>query len=91
MTIYDFITAHPDDHIRIISYTPAPDKLDEYGNLYCDEEGKSETVFDSTTGEGDLAPDLMLKELTTISECTTSDGKPVYELEYVPDEYYFLY
>lgn len=89
MSIHDFITAHPDDHIRIIRYTPAPDKMDEYGRLYCDEEGKSETVFDSTTGDGDLSPDLLLKELTTISECTTSDGNQLYELEYIPDEYYF--
>lgn len=89
MTIYDFITAHPDDHIRIISYTPAPDKLDEYGNLYCDEEGKSETVFDSTTGEGDLAPDLMLEEITAIGEYFTSDGSPLHEIEYITDTYYF--
>ncbi len=38
MTVYDFITAHPDDHIRVIRCA----------------DGSSSVMFDSTTGTGDL-------------------------------------
>ena len=90
MRIYDFITAHPDAHIRIIRYSPAPDVLDEYGNLICDGEGTSQTVFDSTTGEGDLSPDLLLKDIINdIDDQEPDEGEP-YELEYLPDECYWI-
>ena len=64
MTVYDWISAHPDDHLRIIQYTPAPDVQDEHGSWVCGGEGDSTTVFDSTTGEGDLQSLL----LTLVSE-----------------------
>lgn len=89
MTVYDFITAHPDAHIRIIKYIPAPDVLDEHGNLVCGGEGISETIFDSTTGEGDLAPDLMLKDVINDVDNQEPDEDEPYELEYMPDEYYW--
>ena len=88
MTIYDWITKHPDDHLRIIQYTPAPDVLDDHGNLVCGGEGTSVTVFDSTTGEGDLAPDLLLKEVINSVDDNGPDDEGVYELEYMPDECY---
>lgn len=96
MTIYDFINAHPDAHLRIILYTPAPDAMDDNGNLVCGGEGTSEVVFDSTTGDGDLAPDLMLKEIINSPEDEVPDesiGDPdyVYELEYMPDAYWTLW
>lgn len=91
MYIYDFITAHPDAHIRIIRYTPAPDVLDEHGNLVCGGEGTSQTVFDSTTGEGDLAPDLLLKEIINDVDTQEPEDDEPYELEYMPDECYALY
>lgn len=85
MTVYDWITANPDSHLRIIRYIPAPDVTNEHGESICGGEGTSTTVFDSTTGDGDLAPDLILKELTTVNE--GDDGIP--ELEYMPDEYWY--
>lgn len=90
MTIYDWITAHPDDHLRVIRYEPAPDTIDEHGNLACGGEGTSTVMFDSTTGEGDLSS-LLLKEITNswdldFDEC---NGEIVYNLEYLPDEYYY--
>lgn len=93
MTVYDFITAHPDDHIRIIRYEPAPDVIDKHGNLSCGGEGTSTTVFDSTTGEGDLSPDLLLKDIINSPEDEMTDDElldpdHVYELEYMPDEYW---
>ena len=93
MTIYDFISAHPDDHIRIIRYEPAPDIMDDNGNLVCGGEGTSTVVFDSTTGDGDLAPDLLLMDvINSPEEELTSDELTdplrVFELEYMPDEYY---
>lgn len=91
MTVYDFITKHPDDHIRIIQYTPAPDKMDEHGNLYCDHEGESFTVFDSTTGDGDLHPDLLLKEIINDPEDEGPGADEAYELEYIPDRYWQLW
>lgn len=93
MTICDFITKHPDNHIRIIQYTPAPDVPDEHGNITCGGEGTSVVVFDSTTGDGDLAPDLMLKEIINSPEDEDPDGATdpdyVFELEYMPDEYWY--
>ena len=89
MTIYDWLTAHPDDHLRIIRYVPAPDIIDEFGNLSCGGEGTSTVMFDSTTGDGDLAPDLMLKEVINNWDETGPDEDGAYELEYLPDEYYF--
>lgn len=88
MTIYDFITAHPADHIRIIRYEPAPDIMDEHGNLRCGGEGTSTVVFDSTTGEGDLSPDLLLKEIINEGDDGFND-ESCHELEYMPDEYWF--
>jgi len=94
MTIYDFIHAHPDNHIRIIRYIPAPDILDEHGNLTCGGEGTSTVVFDSTTGEGDLSFDLLPKEVINdpeedLSDNDLTDPDCVYELEYIPDEYWY--
>lgn len=86
MTVYDWITNHPDDHLRIIRYTPAPDVQDEHGNWCCGGEGDSETVFDSTTGEGDLQS-LLLKEVTSADE--GDDG--IMELEFIPDKYWQLW
>ena len=88
MTIYDFITAHPDDHIRIIRYVPAPDIIDEHGQFVCGGEGKSTVIFDSTTGDGDLAPDLLLKEIINSYEGEEIGASVVHELEYMPDEYW---
>ena len=89
MTIYDWISKHPDDHIRIIRYEPAPDIMDEHGNLCCGGEGTSTVVFDSTTGEGDLAPDLLLKEIINSVDDEGPDENGVYELEYMPDEFWY--
>lgn len=86
MTVYDFITKHPDKHIRIIRYTPAPDIMDEHGQLVCGGEGDSEVVFDSTTGEGDLQT-YLLNEITAENE--GDDG--VTELEFIPDRYWQLW
>lgn len=96
MTIYEFISKHPDDHIRIIQYTPAPDIMDENGNLVCGGEGTSVTVFDSTTGDGDLSPDLMWKDIVNSPEDEMTDEDlmnpdHVWELEYIPDAYYSLW
>lgn len=89
MTIHDWITAHPNDHLRIIRYVPAPDIIDEHGNLSCGREGTSTIVFDSTTGDGDLAPDLMLMEIVNDWEETGPDNSGAYELEYIPNEYWY--
>jgi len=89
MKIYDWITAHPDDHLRIIRYEPAPDIMDDHGNLTCGGEGTSTVMFDSTTGEGDLAPDLMLQDITNDWEETGPDANGAYELEYIPEEYWY--
>ena len=89
MTIHDWITAHPDDHLRIIRYDPAPDVMDEHGNLVCGGEGTSTVMFDSTTGDGDLAPDLLLKEIVNSWDETGPDETGAYELEYITDEYWF--
>ena len=96
MTIYEFISKHPDDHIRIIQYTPAPDIMDKNGNLVCGGEGTSVTVFDSTTGDGDLSPDLMWKDIINSPEDELTDEDlmnpdHVWELEYIPDAYYSLW
>lgn len=85
MRIYDYISAHPDDHLRIIRYVPAPDVLGPDGLYHCGGEGTSTVVFDSTTGDGDLSPDLLLMEITTESDGI--DG--VHELEYMPEEYWY--
>lgn len=90
MTVHDFISKHPDDHIRIIMYTPAPDVLDDHGDLVCGGEGTSIVVFDSTTGEGDLAPDLLLKDVINSPEDEGPDEEGAYELEFMPDEEYWL-
>ena len=79
MTIYDWITAHPYNHLRIIRYIPNEDPS---------EEGESEVMFDSTTGEGNLS-DLLLKEITNDCTYDEPDEDDVYELEYMPDEYYW--
>ena len=89
MKIYDWITAHPDDHLRIIRYEPAPDIMDDHGNLICGGEGTSTVMFDSTTGEGDLAPDLMLQEITNDWEEQEPSKDEPYELEYIPEEYWY--
>ena len=86
MKVYDWITAHPDEHLRIIRYDPAPDVIDEHGNYSCGGEGTSTTVFDSTTGEGDLSA-LLLVDITTVNE--GDDG--IQELEFLPDEYCISY
>ena len=96
MTVYDFITAHPDNHLRIIRYEPAPDIIDEHGNLSCGGEGTSTVVFDSTTGDGDLSPDLMMKEIVNspedeLTDEDRTDPDCVYELEYIPDAYWSLF
>ena len=96
MTIYDFITKHPDDQIRIIEYTPAPDVIDENGNLSCGGEGTSVVIFDSTAGSGDLAPDLLLKEIINspedeLTDEDLADQDHVWELEYMPDAYWTLW
>lgn len=88
MTIYDFITAHPDNHIRIVRYIPAPDIIDEYGIPSYGGEGESTVMFDSMTGEGDLSPDLLLMEVINSVEPEEVDGSDIYELEYMPDEYW---
>lgn len=92
MTIYDWITAHPDDHLRVILYEPAPDIDDgPYGSPACRDEGTSTIMFDSTTGEGDLTPDLLLKEIINSWDIAFDEDENgiVYNLEYMPDEYYF--
>lgn len=86
MTVYDWITKHPDDHLRIVQYTPAPDVKDEHGQLVCGGEGDSEIVFDSATGEGDLQA-YLLKEITAENE--GDDG--ITELEFIPDRYWQLW
>lgn len=86
MTVYDWISAHPDSHLRIIQYTPAPDVKDKHGNWVCGGEGTSQTMFDSTTGEGDLQA-YLLKEITAENE--GDDG--VTELEFIPDRYWQLW
>ena len=89
MKIYDWINAHPDAHLKIIRYEPAPDVLDEHGRLVCGGEGTSTVMFDSTTGEGDLAPDLMLQEITNDWEEQEPGEDEPYELEYIPDEFWY--
>lgn len=94
MTIYDFITAHPDNHIRVIRYEPAPDVIDEHGCPSCGGEGTSTVVFDSTTGDGELSPDLLLMDVINSPEDEATDDdlcNPdyVYELEYMPEEYWY--
>lgn len=86
MTVYDWISANPDSHLRIIQYTPAPDVQDEHGSWVCGGEGESTTVFDSTTGEGNLQS-LLLKEITAENE--GDDG--ITELEFIPDKYWQLW
>lgn len=88
MTINDWFHDHPDDHVRIICYVPAPDIIDEYGNLSCGGEGTSTVVFDSTTGDGDLPFDLLPKEIINDWEDSGSESDGAYELEYLPDSYY---
>ena len=82
MKIVNWIDAHPDDHLRIIRYDPAPDVMNDRGALVCGGEGTSTVMFDSTTGEGDLSPDLLLQDITAINE----GDDDVAELEYIPDE-----
>lgn len=82
MKIVNWIDAHPDDHLRIIRYDPAPDVMNDRGELVCGGEGTSTVMFDSTTGEGDLSPDLLLQDITAINE----GDDEVAELEYIPDE-----
>lgn len=90
MTIHEWITAHPNEHLRIIRYEPAPDTEDEYGNLSCGGEGTSTVIFDSTTGNGDLPPDVMLNEIINSWEDEGPDRDGAYELEYMPVEYWYL-
>ena len=82
MKIHEWLNAHPDDHLRVIMYTPAPDVQDDNGHWMIGGEGTSTVVFDSTTGSGDFPFDLMMKEVTAINE--GSDGTA--ELEFMPDE-----
>ena len=86
MTVHDWISQHPDDHLRIIEYIPAPDVKDEHGCWVCGGEGESTTVFDSTTGEGDLQT-YLLKEITAENE----GDDEVTELEFIPDRYWQLW
>ena len=85
MKVYDWITQNPDSHLRVIRYDPAPDVLDDRGCLVCGGEGTSTVMFDSTTGDGDLSPDLMLVDISAINE--GDDGTP--ELEYIPDDLWY--
>lgn len=87
MKLYDWITAHPDDHLRVIRYEPAPDIMDEHGNLVCGGEGTGTVVFDSTTGNGDLESLLLVDIINSIDD-EGPDENGVYELEYMPDEYW---
>lgn len=86
MKIYEFIDAHPNDHIRVIKYTPAPDVIDEHGDLACGGEGTSEVMYDSATSP-DIPFDLMLKDIITAHD--GDDGAA--ELEYLPDECYDIF
>ena len=93
MTIYDFITEHPDDHIRIIRYVPAPDVVDDHGNLSCGGEGTSTVVFDSVSGYGELSPsfftmDIINSPVDELTDEELTDPDRVFELEYMPDEYW---
>lgn len=81
MTIYDWITKHPDDPFRVIQYVPAPDVLDANGNPACGGEGTSTVMYDTETCAGHL-PDLLLNDITAIN---LGDDE-VTELEYIPDE-----
>ena len=81
MKIVDWTDKHPDDPLRVILYTPAPDIVADDGHLMIGGEGTSTVVFDSTVS-GDFPFDLCLKEITAIN--TGSDG--VTELEYMPDD-----
>ena len=91
MTIYEFINEHPNDHIRIIRYEPADDIIDKYGKPVCGGEGISTIMFDSTTGDGDIAPDLMMKEVINNPEPESTAIGNVWELEYIPDKYWTLW
>ena len=91
MYIHEFINKHPDSHLRVIRYTPAPDVMDQHGNLVCGGEGTSVIVFDSTTGDGDFPPDLLWKEIINSAEEEGPDELGAYDLEYIPDEFYALY
>lgn len=93
MTIHDFINAHPDNHLRIIRYVPAPETIDEHGHLVLCGTSTSTVVFDSTTGDGDLAFDLMLQQIINDPEEDMTDEDRMdpdycYELEYMPEEYW---
>ena len=85
MTLYDYISRYPDDHIRVIRYVPAPDMLMDDGSFRSTGEGTETVVFDSTTGAGDLAPDLLLVELSDYTVTETDDGRPLHIVEYIPD------
>ena len=91
MKIHEWLHDHPNDHLRVIMYTPAPDVEDEHGNLVIGGEGSSKVVFDSTTGDGDFPPDLLMKDITNSDwqEGPCEDG--AYELEFMPDACYNLY
>lgn len=86
MIINDWLELNPNVPLRVIMYTPAPDILDEHGNLACGGEGTSKVVFDSTISD-DLPFDLRRRDI--ISTFTDDDGITV--LEFLPDECYFLY
>ena len=82
MNIHEWACENLCTPLRIILYVPAPDIIDEHGNLSCGGEWKSTVVYDST-GDSDLPFDLALREITAINE--GDDG--ITELEYIPDEY----
>lgn len=85
MLLCDYLSRFPDDHIRIIRYVPAPDVLQDDGTFRSGGEGTSTVVFDSTTGAGDLAPDLLFVELSDYTVKETDDGSPLHIVEYIPD------
>ena len=89
MTIGDLTNIYPNAHVRVIRYCPAPDIMNEHGDLVCGGEGESTIVFDSTTGDGDMPFDLFDEEATTYNMDSEYDGCPVLEIEYIPDEYWY--
>ena len=91
MKIHEWLKDHPDDQLRVIMYVPAPDVQDENGNWVIGGEGTSTVVFDSTTGDGDFPPDLMMKDIINSGWEYGPGEDGAYELEFMPDECYDLY
>ena len=55
------------------------------GSFRSSGKGTENVVFDSTTGAGDLAPDLLFVELSDYTVTETDDGDPLHIVEYIPD------